>query len=153
MFAVAVEGYRNVSPGFLVLSLPGFFTAQLAPTLLKHSPPLVLRTHTQTAQLPATSQTQVSEEEVRTSRIMTIFAHSQWAGLVLVSVSVKQVWFEVRTCHFEARAPFTTEGAIQVVGVRHGQHTLCEQNALKYLYVQVFHDISLTGQDFQVAGY
>lgn len=46
----------------------------------------------------------------------------QRAGLVLVSL--KQVWFKVGARHFEARAPFTTKGALQVVRVRHGQHTL-----------------------------
>lgn len=91
--------------------------------------------------------TQVNEEGALVDTAW-ISAHSQWTGLVLVSV--KQVRFEVRACHFEARAPFTTEGAIQVVRVRHGQHTLCERDALK---CWVFYDISLIGQDIEGAGH
>lgn len=51
------------------------------------------------------------------------------AGLLLVCV--EQVRFEVGARHFESRAPFATEGALQVVTVCHGKHALLEQ----YMYI------------------
>lgn len=53
---VGGERHRNAFPGFLVLPLARRLTAQLGPTLLKHSLPLVLCGHTQTAQLPVTEE-------------------------------------------------------------------------------------------------
>lgn len=44
------------------------------------------------------------------------------AGFVLVGV--EQVRFEVGPRHFESRAPFAAEGALQVVTVCHGKHAL-----------------------------
>lgn len=47
-------------------------------------------------------------------------------GLGLVLVGVEQVWFKVGARHFETRAPFAIEGALQVVTIGHGQHALRE---------------------------
>lgn len=47
-------------------------------------------------------------------------------GLGLVLVGVEQVWFKVGARHFETRAPFAIEGALQVVTIGHGQHALTE---------------------------
>lgn len=47
------ESHGDVLPGFPVFSSTWRLTAQLAPTLLEHRLPFILRTHTQTAQLPA----------------------------------------------------------------------------------------------------
>jgi hypothetical protein len=56
------QGYSDVLPGSLVLSLARGLTAQPHPTLLKHCPPLLLRTHRQAPQL--TGDTHKKEIEI-----------------------------------------------------------------------------------------
>lgn len=56
-FVAVAEGNRDALQGLLLVSLSRVSTAQLAPALLKYTLPLLLRTHTQTAQLPATTHT------------------------------------------------------------------------------------------------
>lgn len=41
-------------------------------------------------------------------------------------IAVEQMRFEVRSRHLQARAPLATEGALQVVPVRHREHALKE---------------------------
>lgn len=52
-------------------------------------------------------------------------------GTGLVLVGVEQVWFEIGPRHFEARAPFAIEGALQVITVCHSEHALRESQYIK----------------------
>lgn len=56
------QSHGDVLPGFQVLPSTRCLAAQLSPALLKHRLPLILRTHTQTPQLPVISQKYITRE-------------------------------------------------------------------------------------------